>query len=90
MSCSPRHRLHCSPAHETLVAEYRDGRQAWEDAFEAGTNETYRPGVIAEQRRASRRGGRNEVVDFVEGSPPLTFRAWLEGSAGANRDPSAE
>jgi hypothetical protein len=90
MTCSPAHRVHCSPAHEALVAEYRDARQWWEDAFEAGTNETYRPGIIGEQRLASRRGGRNEVVDFVEASPPVTFRAWLEGNAGRNRDPLAE
>ena len=35
--CSPRHRLHCSPAHRQLVADYRAARQAWQDAAEAAT-----------------------------------------------------
>lgn len=90
MTCSAAHRKWCSADHEALVAEYRDARFAWEDLFEASTGETYRPGIIAEQREASRRGGRNEVTDFVESTPPITFRAWLEGNAGRNRDPWGE
>lgn len=85
--CSRAHGKWCSPAHVALVGEYRDARFAWEDRFEAGTGTTYRAGIIAEQRHASRRGGRNEVVDFVDTDPPVTFRDWLVGSAGRNACP---
>lgn len=88
--CSRPHRRHCSPDHAQLVSDYRDARCAWEEAFEAGTSSTYRRGIIRDARRASRRGGRNEVVDFVEGVPPVTFREWLVAQAGRNRDPEGE
>lgn len=68
--------------HRQLVESYRDGRRAWEDEFEDTTGTTYRPGIIEEQRRAERRGGRNEVGDFIEAHPPPTFRDWLEANAG--------
>lgn len=78
--------------HRRLVEDYRDGRRAWEDDFELQTGTTYRPGILAEQQRAERRGGRNEVSDFAEAQPPPTFRDWLERAAGerqAHDDPGA-
>lgn len=75
--CSSAHRKGCNPWHARLVGEYRDARDAWEQAFEVGTASTYRLGIIGEARRATRRGGRNEVVDFVDSSPPVVFRDWL-------------
>lgn len=73
--------------HRESVENYRAGRAAWEEAFEEATGSSYRPGIIAERQRAERRGGRNEVGDFVESTPPPTFRAWLEGRAGHNQEP---
>jgi hypothetical protein len=36
MRCSPRHRVHCSPAHAALVGEYRDARDARDMLRETG------------------------------------------------------
>lgn len=63
---------------EPLLQEYRDARHAWEQLFEAETQRTYVPGIIERELRKSRRGGRNEVSDFVEQHPPPMLRYWLE------------
>lgn len=74
--------------HRASVEDYRAGRAAWEEGFETATGQSYRPDIIAEQQRAERRGGRNEVADYVESSPPPTFRAWLEGHRNRNQEPT--
>lgn len=75
MPCPPRMRgCRQDCLHRRLVEDYRDARQAWEDQLEDATGHTYVPGLVTQQRRAARRGGRNEVDDFVEAVPPVTFR----------------
>lgn len=67
---------------EHVVQTYRDARDAWEAAFEAATHQTYRLGLISVERRRERRGGRREVTDFIESSPPPMLRDFLVGMAG--------
>lgn len=67
---------------EFVMAAYSPAREAWEQAFEEATHQSYRPGIIAESRRETRRGGRNEVMDFVTEHPPPTLKAFLTEYAG--------
>lgn len=60
----------------SMIEEYRAARDQWEVRFEE-TNRTYRPGIIAEERRRERRGGRREVTDWLDDNPPPVFREWL-------------
>ena len=71
---------------EELLAEYRAARDQWEIEFDLKTGYTYRPGIIAEARAKSRRGGRNEVTDYVDEYPPPVLSEWLEEWHGARRE----
>lgn len=66
---------------EYVTGVYRDAREQWLVQFDLQTNHTYRPGIIAAERRKERRGGRREVTDWLDDNPPPTFRAFLEGLA---------
>lgn len=70
-----------------LIGAYRDARDAWELRFETECNQTYRRGIIQRELRKARRGGRNEVYDFVEKDPPPLFRDWLTEWAESQREP---
>lgn len=67
---------------EFIMEMYSPAREQWEVAFDLGANATYRPGIIAEAQRKTRRGGRNEVTDFVADNPPPTLKAYLLANAG--------
>ena len=71
---------------EYVTGLYRDARDAWLVQFDLQTNHTYRPGIIAQQRRLERRGGRREVTDWLEDHPAPTFRQFLEGLAQDMRE----
>jgi hypothetical protein len=71
---------------DELLAEYRAARDQWEIEFDLKTGRTYRPGIIAEARAKSRRGGRNEVTDYVDEYPPPVLSEWLEEWHGARRE----
>jgi hypothetical protein len=69
---------------DLVTAAYREAREAWEIRFDLEANTTYRPGLIARERRAERRGGRREVTDFLEQNPPPVLRDFMTGlSRGA-------
>lgn len=70
---------------EYVTGVYRDARDQWLVQFEQ-TNYSYRPGIIARERRLERRGGRREVTDWLEDHPAPTFRQFLEGLAQEARD----
>jgi hypothetical protein len=74
---------------EELLAEYRAARDQWEIEFDLKTGHTYRPGVIEHWRRQSRRGGRNEVTDYVDEHPPPVLGEWLREWHGARRERGA-
>lgn len=74
---------------ETVTETYRSAREAWERAFEQETHRTYRPGIIEEERRAERRGGRREVTDFLEAFPPPTLREVMVGLSAARKASSS-
>lgn len=61
---------------------YSPAREQWEIDFDLHANATYRPGIIERERRKTRRGGRNEVTDFVAAHPPPTLKAFLLAYAG--------
>jgi len=71
---------------EYVTGTYRDARDQWLVQFDPETNHTYRPGIIARERRLERRGGRREVTDWLETNPAPTFRAFLEGLAQDMRE----
>lgn len=71
---------------EELLAEYRAARDQWEIEFDLQTGHTYRPGVIEQWRRKAKRGGRNEVCDYVDENPPPVLAEWLEEWHGARRE----
>lgn len=65
-----------------LVTEtYWHWREGWEVQFDLEANQTYYRGIIADQRRLERRGGRREVCDYVDANPPPTFASVLTGLA---------
>lgn len=72
-----------------LIADFRAVRDQWEVAFDLHTNHTYYPGIIAEQRRLERRGGRREVTDWIADNPPPMFRDWLAEWHAARREEGA-
>lgn len=74
---------------EYVTNAYRDARDHWLVQFDLQCNCTYRPGIIAQQRRLERRGGRREVTDWLETNPAPTFRQFLEGLAHDMRDQQA-
>lgn len=63
---------------------YSPARDQWEVQFDLQANCTYHPGIIEREARKTRRGGRNEVTDFVSRNPPPTLRDYLEANAGMN------
>lgn len=69
-----------------LIGAFRDARDAWADRFEAATGRTYVPGIIEEERRKERRGGRREVTDFVDQDPPPLFADWLSEWHASRRE----
>lgn len=72
-----------------LIGAFRDARDAWADRFEAATGRTYVPGIIEEERRKERRGGRREVTDFVDQDPPPLFADWLSEWHASRRESEA-
>lgn len=64
--------------------QYNPVRERWEVQFDLEANCTYYPGIIEKARRRARRGGTNEVTDFVSRNPPPTLRQFLEEFAGMN------
>lgn len=66
---------------EYVTGLHRDARDAWLVQFDLECNASYRPGIIASERRKERRGGRREVTDWLEDHPAPTFRQFLEGLA---------
>lgn len=70
-----------------LVNAYRDARDRWEVRFDVEVGVSYRPGIIREYERKSRRGGRNEVTDWVAENPPPVFRDWLVEWHASRREP---
>lgn len=70
---------------DELLAEYRAARDQWEINFDLTTGYTYRPGVIEHWRRKAKRGGRNEVCDYVDEHPPPVLSEWLEEWHAARR-----
>lgn len=75
---------------EFVTGTYRDARDHWESRFEEHTNQTWRHGLIAAERRRARRGGRREVTDFVDMWPPPTFKRYLIGLAGSRSTTEGE
>ena len=71
---------------DELFAEYRAARDQWVTMFDLTTGHTYRPGVIEQWRRKSKRGGRNEVMDYVDEHPPPVLAEWLEEWHAARRE----
>lgn len=71
---------------DELLAEYRAARDQWEIEFDLKTGHTYRPGVIEHWRRKAKRGGRNEVMDYVDEYPPPVLAEWLEEWNAARRE----
>lgn len=67
---------------EYIMSAYSPAREQWEIDFDSGANATYRPGIIADAQRKTRRGGRNEVTDFVAANPPPTLKDYLLANAG--------
>lgn len=64
------------------MTAYSPARITWENEFEAACNMTYAPGIISRAQRRERRGGRNEVMDFVRDNPPPTLKEFLIELAG--------
>lgn len=62
---------------EFIMSQYHPARENWEVQFDLQANETYYPGVIAKRLRDTRRGGVNEVTDFVSANPPPTLQQYL-------------
>ena len=71
---------------EYVTGIYRDARDQWLVQFDLQTGHTYRPGIIARERRLERRGGRREVTDWLDDNPAPTFRQFLEGLAQEVRE----
>jgi hypothetical protein len=74
---------------EWVTSQYHPAREAWELRFETEANRTWRPGLIAREKRRERRGGRREVTDFCEQHPPVTFKQFLLSLAGSRPDEEA-
>lgn len=64
------------------MEQYHAARTDWLVRFDLEANTTYYPGVIEVERRKTRRGGRNEVTDFVAAHPPPTLKQFLLAHAG--------
>lgn len=71
---------------DELLDEYRCVRDQWETDFDLNCNRSYRPGVIEEERRRERRGGRREVTDWLEENPAPLFRDWLSAWHESRRE----
>jgi hypothetical protein len=71
---------------EELLAEYRAAREMWEVRFDLETGHTYRPGIIARERRLERRGGRREITDWLDENPPPVLAEWLDEWHAARRE----
>lgn len=69
-----------------LLDEFRSARDRWEVRFDLETGHTYRPGIIARERRRERRGGRREITDWLDENPPPVFREWLVEWHAARRE----
>lgn len=86
IALAPRHRPQPTGRHwwrEYVTDAYREAREAWEFRFETEANRTWRPGLVAAERRKEQRGGRREVTDFIERHPAPTLREFMVGlSAG--------
>lgn len=61
---------------------YGPARDRWEVQMDLEASTTYRPGIIAREKRKARRGGRNEVTDFIAAHPPPTLKEFLLAHAG--------
>lgn len=82
LALAPRPRVEPTGRHwwrEYVTAAYVEAREAWETRFDLEANTTYRRGIIAEERRRERRGGRREVTDFLEANPAPVFKDFLTG-----------
>jgi hypothetical protein len=75
---------------EQLIVEYRYARELWEVRFDVETGHTYRPGIIARERRRERRGGRREITDWLDENPPPVFTEWLSEWHASRREPAQE
>lgn len=82
-SCSPRHRSHCSADHLQLVEGYRDARDARDALRESGAAVV----PAAHAFGAAVAPHQLEDSDFDAAFPPVTFKDWLLGHAGRNRQP---
>lgn len=72
---------------EYVTAAYREARERWEVALDLEANTTYRPGLLADERRRERRGGRREVTDFISANPPPRFADFLTGLSSGRLAP---
>lgn len=73
-----------------VTTAYREAREHWEIKFDLEANRTYRPGVIETEQRKTRRGGRNEVSDFVAENPPPVLRDFMVGLSSGRMRPGGE
>lgn len=78
--------LACAATMEELLTNYRDAREQWEIEFDLACNQTYYPGIIADEKQKERRGGRREVTDYIAEFPPPVFKEWLVEWHAARRD----
>lgn len=74
---------------EDLLVCYRAAREQWEIEFDLQTGHTYYPGIIEEERRKERRGGRREVTDYLDQFPPPVFGDWLAEWHASRREQEA-
>lgn len=75
---------------DLVMASYREARDQWEIKFDLEANDTYRPGIIAKEKRKERRGGRREVTDFIAENPPPTLRDFMVGLSSGRMRPGGE
>lgn len=62
---------------DQLLDAYRCAREQWVIEFDLQCSMSYTPALLRRELRKARRGGRNEVYDYVESNPPPLFRDWL-------------
>lgn len=72
---------------DLVMSSYREARDQWETRFDLETNRTYVPGIISEERRKERRGGRREITDFIAENPPPVLRDFMEGLSSGRISP---
>ncbi len=72
LPCSPRHRRHCSPAHQRLVSDYRDARDA---VLALRESDTLAPAAYG--FGASVSFMQLEAEDKRAAAPLPTFKQWL-------------